>query len=53
MISKIKNILSEVKESTLSACLTVKQLVMCKAHMQDYMVVGACFAAGVGLGSCL
>tara|TARA_A200000159_G_scaffold155053_1_gene168492 strand:+ start:536 stop:697 length:162 start_codon:yes stop_codon:yes gene_type:complete len=53
MIDKIKNILGEVKESTLSACTTIKQLATGKAHMQDYMVVGVCFAAGVVLGSCL
>ena len=53
MISKIKNILSETKEAALSACLTMKQLATGKAHMQDYMVLGVCFAAGVALGSCL
>ena len=53
MINKVKNILVEVKGSVLSAATTIKQMVMCKAHMQDYMVVGAFFAAGLALGSCL
>lgn len=53
MINKIKNILVEVKDSVLSAAVTIKQLAMCKAHMQDYMVVASFFAAGVALGSCL
>ena len=53
MINKIKEIAGDIKESVVSTGVTMKQLAMGKAHMQDYMVVGLFFLTGLGLGSCL
>tara|TARA_E500000331_G_C17196674_1_gene687397 strand:- start:1194 stop:1355 length:162 start_codon:yes stop_codon:yes gene_type:complete len=53
MINKIKKFAGEFKEAVISSGVTVKQLALGKAHMQDYMCIGAFFFAGVLLGSCL
>ena len=53
MIDKIKKFGGDVKDSLRRSCLTVKLLATGKAHMQDYMVIGTFFLAGVLLGSCL
>jgi hypothetical protein len=49
--------MENLKEALLSACTTLKQLVLLKAHPQDYVVVGtfvgAGLVAGLGLGYCL
>ena len=42
-----------LKEAAVSTGVTLKQMVMGKAHLQDYMVVGAFFAAGLVVGSLL
>ena len=42
-----------LKEAVVSTGVTLKQIAMGKAHLQDYMVVGAFFAAGLVVGSLL
>ena len=53
MIDKIKKFGGEVKEAATRSAFTMKQLAKGKGHMQDYMLLGTFFLAGVLLGSCL